>query len=201
MHAKWLQSCPTLCDPKDYSPPVSSWRFSRQEYWNGLPSPPPVDLPDPEIKPKSPVFPSLQADSLLLSHWGSPTSHVSMRLKQWAERWKLESKYLLAAVRKKKWKMQLFSTFRIAPEAGLFLKLNLINQVFVWKFFPYRIIGPKDSFLMRNLVKCRGQCCRSESLQISQAPRWYLCSWFMGHTFSKAGEYGTWVYFLSYLFI
>ena len=30
--------------------------FSRQEYWNGLPFPPPPgDLPDPEIEPRSPV--------------------------------------------------------------------------------------------------------------------------------------------------
>ena len=35
--------------------------FSRQEYWSGLPFPPPGDLPDPEIKPGSPA---LQADSL-----------------------------------------------------------------------------------------------------------------------------------------
>ena len=27
--------------------------FSRQEYWSGLPSPPPGDLPDPRIKPTS----------------------------------------------------------------------------------------------------------------------------------------------------
>ena len=35
--------------------------FSRQEYWGGLPFPSPGDLPDPGIKPGSPV---LQADSL-----------------------------------------------------------------------------------------------------------------------------------------
>ena len=35
--------------------------FSRQEYWNGLPSPSPGDLPDPGIEP---VSPTLQADSL-----------------------------------------------------------------------------------------------------------------------------------------
>ena len=28
-------------------------KFSRQEYWSGLPCPPPEDLPDPGIKPKS----------------------------------------------------------------------------------------------------------------------------------------------------
>ena len=48
-----------------------SMRFSRQEYWSRLPFPPPGDLPDPGIEPTS-VSPALQADSLLLSHQGSP---------------------------------------------------------------------------------------------------------------------------------
>ena len=38
--------------------------FSRQEYWSGLPFPSPRDLPNPGIKPVSPVSPALQADSL-----------------------------------------------------------------------------------------------------------------------------------------
>ena len=42
MHAKLLQSCPTLCDPMDSSPPGSSVHgILRQEYWNGLPFPSP----------------------------------------------------------------------------------------------------------------------------------------------------------------
>ena len=48
-----------------------SMGFSRQEYWSGLPWPPPRDLPDPGIEHKSPVSPALQADSLPLSHQGS----------------------------------------------------------------------------------------------------------------------------------
>ena len=41
--AKSLQSCPTLWDPIDGSPPGSpSLRFSRQEHWSGLPFPSPV---------------------------------------------------------------------------------------------------------------------------------------------------------------
>ena len=36
--------------------------FSRQEYWSGLPFPSPWDLPDPGIKPRSPL---LRADILL----------------------------------------------------------------------------------------------------------------------------------------
>ena len=47
-----------------------SMGFPRQEYWSGLPFPFPGDLPDPGIKPASPVSPALQADSLPLSHWG-----------------------------------------------------------------------------------------------------------------------------------
>ena len=38
-----------------------SWEFSRQEYWSGLPCPPPGHLPNPGIEPRSPA---LQADSL-----------------------------------------------------------------------------------------------------------------------------------------
>ena len=41
--AKSLQSCPTLCDPIDCSPPGSpSLGFSRQEHWSGLPFPSPM---------------------------------------------------------------------------------------------------------------------------------------------------------------
>ena len=43
--------------------------FSRQEYWSDLPCPPSGDLPDPGIEPRSPA---LRADSLPLSHLGSP---------------------------------------------------------------------------------------------------------------------------------
>ena len=45
------------------------WEFSRQEYWSGLPYPPPGYLPNPEIKPRSPT---LQADSLLYEPPGKP---------------------------------------------------------------------------------------------------------------------------------
>ena len=57
------QSCPALCDPMDSSlhqaPPFM--RFSRQEYWSGLPFPFPGNLPNPGIEPRSPT---LQEDSL-----------------------------------------------------------------------------------------------------------------------------------------
>ena len=66
------ESSPTLSDPMDCGPPgSSSMGFSRQEYWSGLPCPPPGDLPKPEIESMSPASPALQADSLLLNHQGS----------------------------------------------------------------------------------------------------------------------------------
>ena len=40
-----------------------SMGFPRQEYWSGLPFPPPGDVPDPGIEPASPVSPALQAES------------------------------------------------------------------------------------------------------------------------------------------
>ena len=52
-------------------------RFSRQENWSGLPCPPPGNLPNTEIKPRSLT---LQADSLPLSRLGSPIS----ALQYWA---------------------------------------------------------------------------------------------------------------------
>ena len=57
------QSCLTVCDPMDCSPPGSSVHeiFSRQGYWSVLPFPSPGDLPNPGIEARSPA---LQADSL-----------------------------------------------------------------------------------------------------------------------------------------
>ena len=52
--------------------PLSMW-FSRQEYWSGLPCPPPGDLPDPGIEPASLMSPVLAGKffttSATLSLW------------------------------------------------------------------------------------------------------------------------------------
>ena len=53
------QLCPTLRDPI-YETPLSM-RFSRREYWSGLPFPSPGDLQHPETGPGSPA---LQPDPL-----------------------------------------------------------------------------------------------------------------------------------------
>ena len=51
------------------------WGFSRQEYWSGLPCPPPGDLPNPGIEPRSS---SLQADSLPYEPPGKPTNFLPL---------------------------------------------------------------------------------------------------------------------------
>ena len=57
------KSCPTLATPWTVACQAPlSMRFSRQEYWSGLPFSSPGDLPNPGIEPRSPA---LQADSSL----------------------------------------------------------------------------------------------------------------------------------------
>ena len=55
-----------------------SVEFSRQEYWSELPFSTPGDLPDPGIEPVSLLSTALEADSLSLSHLGSPQMKMGM---------------------------------------------------------------------------------------------------------------------------
>ena len=50
-HSSRVQLFATLWTVAHQAP--LSMGFSRQEYWSGLPCPPPGDLPDPGIKPAS----------------------------------------------------------------------------------------------------------------------------------------------------
>ena len=55
------------------------WYSPRQEYLSGLPFPPPRDLPDPEMETTvSPASSAFQADSLPLSHLGSPNTCIDL---------------------------------------------------------------------------------------------------------------------------
>lgn len=66
-----LQSCLTpLQPPMNCSPRPLSLEFSKQEYWNGFSCPLPGALSHPGMEHWSPA---LQADSVSLSHWGSPS--------------------------------------------------------------------------------------------------------------------------------
>ena len=53
-----------------------SMEFPRQKYWSGLPFPSVGDLPNPGIKPESPVSPALQADSEPTEALGKPQIYV-----------------------------------------------------------------------------------------------------------------------------
>ena len=65
------QSCPTLCDPMDCSPPGSSvHRISQARILECEPFPSPGNLPDPGIKP---AFPAWLVDSFPLELPGKPT--------------------------------------------------------------------------------------------------------------------------------
>ena len=52
-----------------------SMRFSRQEFWSGLPCPPPGDLPHPGMKPRLLHLLYWQVGSLPLALPGKPRSH------------------------------------------------------------------------------------------------------------------------------
>ena len=52
-----VQLCATLWTVARQAP--LSVGFFRQEYWSGLPCPPPGDLPDPGIEPTSLMSPAL----------------------------------------------------------------------------------------------------------------------------------------------
>ena len=65
-----VQLCATPETAAHQAPP--SLGFSRREHWSGLPFPPPEDLPNPGIKPESPVAPALAGGFFTTDHLGSP---------------------------------------------------------------------------------------------------------------------------------
>ena len=74
VRAQSLRSCSILCNPTDCSSPGSSVHGilqARIVKW--VPCPSPGDLSNPGIEPGPPA---VQADSLLLSHQGSPHCHL-----------------------------------------------------------------------------------------------------------------------------
>ena len=77
--AKTLQSCLTLCNPLDCSPPGSPvMGFSRQEYWSELSCSLPGDLPDAGIEPVFLMSPALAGGLFIMSTtWEAPDSWVT----------------------------------------------------------------------------------------------------------------------------
>ena len=75
-----FQSCPTLCDPIDGSPPgFPSLGFSRQEHWSGLPFPSPVHESESEVAQSCPTL----ATPWTATHQAPPSMGFS-RQKYWS---------------------------------------------------------------------------------------------------------------------
>ena len=73
--------CSTLHNSMDYSLPGSSVHgIFRQEYWSGLPFLPPEDLPDPGIKPMSPVSTAFSGRFFTTEPPGKPLSPMLIQL-------------------------------------------------------------------------------------------------------------------------
>ena len=73
VHAQLLSHVQLFATPMDYKLPGSSvHRILQQEYWSGLPFPSPGDLPDPGIKPTSPVSLALADGFLTTEPAGKP---------------------------------------------------------------------------------------------------------------------------------
>ena len=85
VRAKLLQSCPTLCNPMDCSPLGSSIHgISQQEYWSGLPCPPPGDHPNPR---DGTCGSCISGGFFTLSHQGSLPVRWYLPLKTEDEEW------------------------------------------------------------------------------------------------------------------
>ena len=87
--AKSLQSCPTLCNPIDGSPPGSpSLGFSRQEHWSGLPFPSPMHESEKWKWSRSvmsdPQRPHGLQPSRLLHPWDFPGKSTGVGCHCWA---------------------------------------------------------------------------------------------------------------------
>ena len=103
-YAKLLQSCPTLCDAMDCSPPGSGGESTR--------FPPPGDLPDPGIKPAFLVSPALAGRFFTTSATWETLSYTLGRLREKtqtiasvdkdAETLRIENEYLCLQGRKRK---------------------------------------------------------------------------------------------------
>ena len=81
MPAKSLQSCPTVsATPWTVAHQVPlSMEFSRQEYWSGLPFPPPGHLPNPGTKL---VSPALAGAIFVTEPPGKPNTGIVKRKQQ-----------------------------------------------------------------------------------------------------------------------
>ena len=138
--------------------------FSWQEYWSGLPFPPPGDLPDPDIKPMSSASPALAGRFLTTEPFGNPStlkkkkSNHSCRINV-AFITTLEKMFLLG----KEW----FSYSHWTHGLSWRDTQSLLPQI------PVKLFREFDYRLQDTIAKCSSQCERlfaSSDLNLVQAP-------------------------------
>ena len=77
VQAQLLQSCSTLCDATDCSPQApQSMGFSRQDYQNRLPCPPPGDLTEPQDQTRDSCISCITGTSLPTEPPGMPVKSL-----------------------------------------------------------------------------------------------------------------------------
>ena len=85
-HSSHVRLFATLWDVAWLAP--LSMEFPRQEYWNGLPCPPPGDLPDSGIKPMSLTSPALAGEFFTTScTWATLWPNNEGGLSDWTIYW------------------------------------------------------------------------------------------------------------------
>ena len=127
------QSCPTLCDPIDCSPPGSSvHEIFQARILEWLPFPPPGALYDPGVKLASDVSSALQA---ILHHWATRKALTKVTWKKSGSFfWKAGSE-ILSLVRRPHWRQRGYMEVSVrndelpaAPHSSLFPLILSRNQ-------------------------------------------------------------------------
>ena len=112
--------------------------LSRQEQWNGLPFPPPGDLPNPGIEPGSPVS---QADSLLPEPTEKPPNS------EWFD-------YILSSFSSPKIYSASMKIYLLCPKSYLYFTLSLRLYIFWVLYFWERVVSVSVSTYTLGFQSC-----------------------------------------------
>ena len=125
----------------------------RQEYWSGLPCPPPGVLPHPGMEPVSTPSPALQVNSLPLSLWGSPIEElkinagVTFSMAQWENYWIIT--WFCSLVTKEEARLQYF------PRKTGKLHTWLSSRKDYWRSKQHSKMGDKVLYLHTEIHDCK----------------------------------------------
>ena len=143
----------------DYSLPGSSvCGIFRQEYWSGLPFPPPGDLPTQGSNPHLLCLLNWLADSLPLSHLGNNCAHQSP--------WKREAKNET---------MKQMGNLHFPHTEKLPGNSHSVQErvVYIWVSIKSVMGGKPSNLGPQNLAKCRAHSsCSVKAVDFSQMDPW-----------------------------